>query len=126
MTPSNVKTLAAQLDELAPGLVEIVRADHFFGLWNQAHGLAYNLCLRPDVVISGDTADLGGEYEVSRVRFTSTGVGFTLSVSCNGETWNEIESSPIDEEGYDFDIPPVRARYVKITGNAENIEIYGK
>ncbi len=124
MTPANIKTLAAQLDELAPGRIEIVRADHFFTLWNQAHGLRYNLCLRPDAVINGDTADLGAVYEISRVRFTAPH-GFTLSVSEDGENWNVIESSPVAEAGYDFDIPPVRARYVRIPGAADP-EIYGK
>ena len=126
MTPANVKSLADQLDELAPGCVEILRADHFFTLWNQAHGLAYNLCLRPDVTVNGNTADLGSEYEISRVRFTCTGGGFALSVSCDGENWNEIESSPIAAEGYDFDLPPVSARYVRIDGNVKNIELFGK
>jgi len=125
MTPSNVKTLARQLDELAPGRIEIVRADHFFALYNQAHSLAYNLCLRRESVISGNTVDLGSEFEITRVRFKS-GTGFVLSVSGDGENWEVIESSAVAEEGYDFDIPSVRARYVKIDGRTDSIEIYGK
>ncbi|MBQ8187654.1 MAG: hypothetical protein IJ037_12415, partial [Clostridia bacterium] len=60
------------------------------------------------------------------VRFTCTGGGFTLSSSTDGETWTVLESSCIAEEGYDFDIPPVRARHIRIDGNVKNIEIHGK
>ncbi|MBR3997362.1 MAG: discoidin domain-containing protein, partial [Clostridia bacterium] len=82
--------------------------------------------LRPDVTVNGNTVDLGGEYEISRVRFTCSGGGFALSVSCDGENWNEIESSPITAEGCDFDLPPVSARYVRLDGNVKAIEIFGK
>ncbi|MBE6731237.1 MAG: hypothetical protein E7564_06075 [Ruminococcaceae bacterium] len=48
LTPQNMKALVDILNEMQPGKVEILRGDHFFALYNEANGLAFNLALSPD------------------------------------------------------------------------------
>ena len=45
MTPENITKLSKMLDKLQPGKIEVVRADHFFALINEAHGVPFNLAL---------------------------------------------------------------------------------
>lgn len=131
MTPANIKELAKKLDEAAPGCIEIVRADHFFNLYNQAHDMAYNLCLREDCKVNGGDIDLGGEFAVSRVRVEiADSEGFVLRASADGENWADIEKTRVGNAVYDFDVPATNARYVKIApygeGKVTLTEVYGK
>lgn len=131
MTPANIKELAKKLDEIAPECIEIVRADHFFMLYNQAHDMAYNLCLCENCKICGGDVDLGETYDISRVRVKlASSVGFVLRSSIDGESWTDIESTHIGDDAYDFDIPTTRVRYLKLIpygdGAVTEIEIYGK
>ena len=48
LTPQNMKSLVDILNEMQPGKVEILRGDHFFALYNEANGLAFNVALSPD------------------------------------------------------------------------------
>lgn len=48
LTPQNMKALVDILNEMQPGKVEILRGDHFFALYNEANGLAFNVALSPD------------------------------------------------------------------------------
>ncbi len=131
MTPANIKELAKKLNEIAPDRIEILRADHFFGLYNQAHDMAYNLCLRDDCTICGGEVDLGSELTVSRIRVAiENSEGFAMQVSCDGCTWTKVEDTRISDDVFDFDIPKTNARYIKILpygdGKVSNIEVYGK
>lgn len=95
LTSANIKSLKERFDALQPGKIEVLRADHFFSLLNEAKGLPFNLALSPDLkvtvndeacpccVVDGSpygehqwtaqqpggkcfTFDLGGEYTLSR------------------------------------------------------------
>jgi len=57
MGPDNVTALRDSLERLSPGNVVICRGDHFFALYNEAHGLPFNLALSPGMrVTSSRTA----------------------------------------------------------------------
>ena len=131
MTPANIRELAKKLDETAPGCVEIVRADHFFCLYNQANVLAYNLTLRGDVSADGSNIDLGAQYTVVRAKIEMEhSTGFEMYVSENGTDFRLAESTGIGEEVYDFDLPAENARYIRIVpygnGTVVRAEIFGK
>lgn len=131
MTPANIRELAKKLDETAPGCVEIVRADHFFCLYNQANGLAYNLTLRGDVSVNGGEIDLGNRYTIVRAKIVmENSAGFELYVSEDGADYRLAESTGIGDEVYDFDIPTENARHIRIVptgeGTVVRAEIFGK
>ncbi len=130
MTPANIKELAKKLDETAPGCIEILRADHFFCLYNQANGLAYNLSLNEEAVEKDGLVDLGKEYTVVRVKAELENAnGFELYTSIDGENWTLTESTMTADQVYDFDIPAVQARYVKIVpfgGSVKHTDVFGK
>lgn len=130
MTPANIKELAKKLDETAPGCIEILRADHFFCLYNQANGLAYNLSLNEEAVEKDGLIDLGKEYTVVRVKAElESANGFELYTSIDGENWMLTESTMTADEVYDFDIPAIQARYVKIVpfgGCVKHTDVFGK
>lgn len=57
MGPDQIARLKAMLEEFAPAPIEICRGDHFFALYNRAHGLYFNLALAPETrVTSGPSA----------------------------------------------------------------------
>ena len=130
MTPANIKELAGKLDETAPGCIEILRADHFFCLYNQAHGLSYNLSLTEAASEKDGIVDLGQEYTVTRVKAELEGAaGFELFTSADGENWALAESTFAADTVYDFDLVPVTARYVKIVpmgGQVKHTDVFGK
>src|SRR5690606_101103 len=45
MRPHRIVEIARELEERFAGKVELVRADHYFNLYNEAHGLPFNLVL---------------------------------------------------------------------------------
>ena len=130
MTPANIKELAKKLDEAAPGCIEILRADHFFCLYNQANGLAYNLSLTEDASEQDGLVDLGKEYTIVRVKAELENAnGFELYTSLDGETWTLTESTMTADTVYDYDIPAVQAKYVKIIpfgGCVKHTDVFGK
>ena len=103
LSPENIEKLAERFDKLQPGKIEVLRADHFFTLLNEANGDPFNLALSKkvsvkvndktsaDVIFSGSTygdnvwtADsagsrtfdiyLGGTYRISRYVLKHAGV----------------------------------------------------
>jgi hypothetical protein len=50
MKPDKIVELSEDLNREFPGKVEFVRADHYFSLYNQDHGLPFNLLLAPTTV----------------------------------------------------------------------------
>ena len=102
LTPQNMKALVDILNEMQPGKVEILRGDHFFTLYNEANGLAFNLALSADakatnkgedasVILNGSPygknmweakekgaqefiIDLGREYIINRYVIKNAGV----------------------------------------------------
>ncbi|MFD1673257.1 discoidin domain-containing protein [Alicyclobacillus fodiniaquatilis] len=52
MTAENLAELKQRFEDLQPGKIEFVRADHFFALHNEANGVPFNLALSPDVKVT--------------------------------------------------------------------------
>ena len=50
--PDQIVRLKERLEQLSPGNIVICRADHFFNLYNEAHGMDHNLTLAADVRIT--------------------------------------------------------------------------
>ncbi len=127
MTPANLKALSDKLNELATGLVQLVRADHFFSLYNKANSKPYNLTLEPECTLEekdGVTlVDLGSERTVSRIRVRNV-LSADVKLSPDGESWTDVVTASPDD-GVDVDIEKTEARYVKITSTATDPEIFG-
>ncbi len=50
--PDKLLALKTSLDQLSPGNVNIVRADHWFSYYNEAHHLPFNLTMLEDMAVS--------------------------------------------------------------------------
>lgn len=60
--PDKLIALKDRLDELSPGNVNIVRADHWFSYYNEAHHLPFNLTLLQDVEITSSPVGTNVKY----------------------------------------------------------------
>lgn len=85
MTPANLTKLNERLNELAPGKVEMLRADHFFALFNEANGLPFNITLS------------------SKLKVESSDPDSDASVVTDGTPHGEIWSTSKDEKWLKFD-----------------------
>lgn len=56
MKPARIVELAGHLREQFPGKVAFVRADHYFNLYNEAHGLPFNLAMSARTAVSDNNA----------------------------------------------------------------------
>jgi hypothetical protein len=52
MGPDNIAALRDSLERLSPGNIVICRGDHFFALYNEAHGMPFNLTLSPEMEVT--------------------------------------------------------------------------
>jgi hypothetical protein len=85
MKPDKVVELARRFGEKFPGSVEFVRADHYFSLYNEAHGLPFNL------VMSSKTSVLASDNAENAVQVTD-GTPATVWASSNeGTKWLEFD-----------------------------------
>ncbi len=57
--PDKLIELRSKLDALAPGKVSIVRADHWFSYYNEAHHLPFNLALLEDMEVTSSPTKTG-------------------------------------------------------------------
>ena len=55
--PDKLIALMTKLDALSPGNVEIVRADHFFNLYCEAHHLPFDLTMTESMTVTSSAAD---------------------------------------------------------------------
>ena len=55
--PDKLIELKSKLDALSPGNVEIVRADHFFNLYCEAHHLPFDLTMTESMTVTSSAAD---------------------------------------------------------------------
>lgn len=94
MTPENIKALAERLDKLKPGAVEILRADHFFALFNEANNLPYNLCMCPNVKMSSSDV-----YSKPYAAINGTYTGEIWTADNKGEKWIQIDLGGVYEIG---------------------------
>ena len=56
MGPENIVHLREMLERLSPGNIVICRGDHFFALYNEAHGMDFNLTLNPDLKVTSSAS----------------------------------------------------------------------
>lgn len=129
MTPANVKALVEKLNELAPASIEIVRADHFFALYNKATDRAYNLCLEGESSVSESccrtVVNLGKAAEITRIRVRGS-EKIEIFTSSDGENYKLLYESEDGCGGVDIDIPVTKAQYVKFSAGSTNPEIFGR
>ncbi|RYD81988.1 MAG: protein containing Coagulation factor 5/8 type [Verrucomicrobiaceae bacterium] len=81
MKPHKIVELQEQLQKEYPGKVEFVRADHYFGLYNEANHLPFNLCLSPETTVTA--SDKNTDPERTRDGTPST----VWQASTRGENW---------------------------------------
>ncbi len=60
--PDKLVALKNKLDKLSPGNVNIVRADHWFSYYNEAHHLPFNLTLLQDMSITSSPVKTSVNY----------------------------------------------------------------
>ena len=60
--PNELIALKDKLDALSPGNVNIVRADHWFSYYNEAHHLPFNLTLLQDMTITSSPTKTKTDY----------------------------------------------------------------
>ncbi len=56
MKPEKIVELAREVGEAFPDKVSFVRADHYFNLYNEAHGLPFNLAMSPRTAVTAGGA----------------------------------------------------------------------
>ncbi len=81
MGPDNIVKLRDSLDRLSPGNVVICRGDHFFALYNEAHGMDFNLTLNADMTVTSSPS-------ATDASFAADGTPSRMWVSeKKGEKW---------------------------------------
>lgn len=60
--PDKLVALKQRLDALSPGNVSIVRADHWFSYYNEAHHLPFNITMLEDMEITSSPARTSAKY----------------------------------------------------------------
>ena len=107
--PDKLVALVDELDALAPGNVNIVRADHWFSYYNEAHNLPFNITLLEDMEVTSSPAR-------TNVKFAANGSpseGYMwISRSAEGTGWVQL----------DFKEPFTISRYVVRHAEAGGLE----
>ena len=63
--PDKLAALKERLEALSPGNVNIVRADHWFSYYNEAHHLPFNITILNDMVPSSSPSKTRARYAVN-------------------------------------------------------------
>ncbi len=85
MKPDRIVELAENLREQFPGQVKFVRADHYFNLYNEAHGLPFNLAMSPKTSVRSGSSSASPELVLDG---TPTSL---WSCSKKGQQWLEFD-----------------------------------
>ena len=108
--PDKLVALKQTLDELSPGNVNIVRADHWFSYYNEAHHLPFNITLLEDMEITSSATKTNAKYAADG----SPSEGYIwISKDADGTGWVQM----------DFKEPFTVSRYV-LPGFAYPAEFY--
>ena len=99
--PDKLVALKGKLDALSPGNVEIVRADHWFSYYNEAHHLPFNITLLKDMEITSSQARTSGH-----VKYAADGS------PSEGYMWISRNSYEPEWIQLDFKEPYTISRYV--------------
>lgn len=97
--PDKLIALKDKLDALSPGNVNIVRADHWFSYYNEAHHLPFNLTLLEDMEITSSPVR-------SKVQYAADGS------PSQGYIWTSKDSDGTAWVQMDFKEPFSISRYV--------------
>ena len=107
--PDKLIELRTKLNALSPGNVSIVRADHWFSYYNEAHHLPFNITMLQDMAITSSSAR-------TSVRFAADGSpseGYIwISRTTDGTGWVQL----------DFKEPYKISRYVVRHAEAAGLE----
>ena len=86
--PDNLVALKTKLDALSPGNVNIVRADHWFSYYSEAHGLPFNLTMLQDMEITSSPAKTSVGYAANG----TPSQGYTwISKTSSGTGWVQMD-----------------------------------
>jgi hypothetical protein len=107
--PDKLIALKDRLDELSPGNVRIVRADHWFSYYNEAHHLPFNITMLQDLEITSSPAKTNVKYAAN--GSPSEG-NIWISQTADGTGWVQL----------DFKEPYQISRYVVRHAEAAGLE----
>jgi len=107
--PDKLIALKDRLNELSPGNVNIIRADHWFSYYNEAHHLPFNITLLQDMEITTSPAKTSIKYAADG----SPSQGYVwISKTAEGTGWVQL----------DFKEPYSISRYVVRHAEAAGLE----
>lgn len=86
--PDKLIALNEKLDNLSPGNVKIVRADHWFSYYNEAHHMPFNLTMLEDMVL---TASPGRSNTKNIADGSPSQVYSWTSRSTDGTAWVQFD-----------------------------------
>ncbi|MBQ8047189.1 MAG: discoidin domain-containing protein [Prevotella sp.] len=86
--PDKLVALKERLDALSPGNVNIVRADHWFSYYNEAHHLPFNITLLQDMEVTSSPTKTKVEYAANG----SPSEGYIwISNTADGTGWVQLD-----------------------------------
>ena len=91
MKPNRIVDLCNDLNAQHPGMIEIVRADHYFNLFNQAHDLPFNLSMSAQTTVTGSPGSANASLARDGTPYTmwSSSASGTPSLTFDfGEPYN--------------------------------------
>ncbi len=97
--PDGLVALKTKLDALSPGNVNIVRADHWFSYYNEAHHLPFDITLLSDMEITSSETKTSAKYAADG---SPAQANIWMSKKNDGEGWVQL----------DFKEPYAISRYV--------------
>ena len=107
--PDKLIALRSKLNTLSPGNVKIVRADHWFSYYNEAHHLPFNLTMLQDMAVTSSPAKTNVKYAADG----SPSQGYIwISRTTDGTGWVQL----------DFKEPYQISRYVVRHAEAAGLE----
>ena len=109
--PDKLIALQERLDALSPGNVNIIRADHWFSYYNEAHHLPFNITLLEDMEITSSPAKTTATVKYAADGSPSEGY-IWISKTNEGTGWVQL----------DFKAPFQISRYVVRHAEAGGLE----
>lgn len=88
--PDKLVALKTSLDELSPGNVSIVRADHWFSYYNEAHHLPFNITMLEDMEITSSPTRTAAMLKYAANGTPSEGYMWT-SQDTDGTGWVQLD-----------------------------------
>ncbi|MBD5224760.1 MAG: hypothetical protein HDS68_02170 [Bacteroidales bacterium] len=86
--PDKLVALQTRLDELSPGNVNIVRADHWFSYYNEAHNLPFNLCMLEETAVTSSPAQTDAGFAANG---SPSEKYMWISQTADGSAWVQLD-----------------------------------